>query len=104
MSPPHDDEIEHCPTTEGMRELDNLHLSTGVKNTPAVRHADSRDDSDADSDDDNDGISSSYHPAHHDHNPNNSSAGSSITTAYCLGYSFLRADHVSMRSFQKSLY
>ncbi len=105
MAPPHGDEVEHCPTTEGMLELDNLQLSTaGAKNTPAVLHDDSRDDSDADSDDDNDGISSSYHPAHLDHNPNNSSAGSSITTAYCLGYSFLRADHVSMRSFQKSLY
>ena len=104
MAPPHGDEIEHCPTTEGMLELDNLHLSNGPKNTAAILHDDSRDDSDVDSDDDNDGISSSYHPAQHDHNPNNNSGGSSITTAYCLGYSFLRADHVTMRSFQKSLY
>ncbi|KAL7500848.1 hypothetical protein ACHAWT_008765 [Skeletonema menzelii] len=104
MAPPHGDEIEHCPTTEGMLELDNLHLSYGPKNTAAILHDDSRDDSDVDSDDDNDGISSSYHPAQHDHNPNNNNVGSSITTAYCLGYSFLRADHVTMRSFQKSLY
>ncbi|KAK1744206.1 cysteine protease ATG4 [Skeletonema marinoi] len=104
MAPPDDDEIAHCPTTEGMLELDNLHLNNGAKNT-AVVHDDSRDDSDVDSDDDdNDGISSSYHPAQHDHDPNNTAAGSSITTAYCLGYSFLRADHVTMRSFQKSLY
>mmetsp|Transcript_9733 Transcript_9733/g.14771 ORF Transcript_9733/g.14771 Transcript_9733/m.14771 type:complete len:617 (-) Transcript_9733:117-1967(-) len=104
MAPPDDDEIAHCPTTEGMLELDNLHLNNGATNT-AVVHDDSRDDSDVDSDDDdNDGISSSYHPAQHDHDPNNTAAGSSITTAYCLGYSFLRADHVTMRSFQKSLY
>ncbi len=104
MAPPHGDEIERCPTTEGMLELDNLHLSNGPKNTAAIFHDDSRDDSDVDSDDDNDGISSSYHPAQHDNNPNNTSGGSSITTAYCLGYSFLRADHVTMRSFQRSLY
>ena len=89
--------IPSCPTTEGMLELDNLHLDGG-KHIPVV-HDDSRDDSDIDSDDDdNDGISSSYHSAQ------NSTGGSSITTAYCLGYSFLRADHMTMRSFQKSLY
>lgn len=104
---PHDDDeiIAQCPTTEGMLELDNLHLSNGANTTDAI-HDDSRDDSDDDSDDDdNDGISSSYHSAHqHNPHPSNNNAGSSITTAYCLGYSFLRADHVTMRSFQKSLY
>jgi cysteine protease ATG4 len=104
MAPHDDEEIAQCPTTEGMLELDNLHLRNGANNTDVVR-TDSRDESDDDSDDDdNDGISSSYHSAQHNHHPNNNNGGSSITTAYCLGYSFLRADHVTMRSFQKSLY
>ncbi|KAL7452909.1 hypothetical protein ACHAWC_004611 [Mediolabrus comicus] len=97
------EEIAQCPTTEGMLELDNLHLSNGASNKYFVNDA-TRDDEDAvgsDDDSDDDGISSSYSAQHDSHS---ASATSSTTTAYCLGYSLLRADHVSMSSFQKSLY
>ena len=96
-----DEQQQMCSSTDGMLELDSLHLdgaSTPLREPNSSYHDSDNDDDDSDNDDNNiDGISASYHASEPQH----------ITkhTTYFLGTKFNKSrDQRAMANYSKQLY